>query len=103
MLYPRTSSDGTLALAHRRLAQSGKDKTVEVSEKEELHNLVQTIVDDLTKEGRGERQLELSSPPARLVNDIIILLSVLLEWIEMFIVIIWRVSIAVRYGRESIL
>ena len=104
MLHPRTSSDGTIALAHRRLGQSGSEKSIEPkSEKEELHNLVQNIVDDMTKEGRRERQLELSSPPARLVNDIIILLAILLEWIEMLIVIIWRVSIAVRYGRESIL
>jgi hypothetical protein len=45
----------------------------------------------------------LYSPPARLVNDLIILLAILLEWIEMFVVIVYRVSVAVKYGRESIL
>jgi hypothetical protein len=48
-------------------------------------------------------RLELYSPPARLVNDLIILLSILLEWIEIFVVIVWRVTLAVRYGRKSIL
>jgi hypothetical protein len=93
-MHPRTSSDGTLALAHRRQNQVR-------SEKEELYDLVQEISQNGIE--RRERQLELYSPPARLVNDLIILLSVLLEWIEMLIIIIYRVSVAVKYGRESIL
>lgn len=92
MMQPRTSSDGTLALAHRR----------QRSTQEELYDLVQDITRKNQAE-RRERQLELYSPPARLVNDLIILLSVLLEWIEMLIVIVYRVSVAVKYGRESIL
>ena len=91
-MQPRTSSDGTLALAHRR----------QRSTQEELYDLVQDITTKNQAE-RRERQLELYSPPARLVNDLIILLSVLLEWIEMLIVIVYRVSVAVKYGRESIL
>jgi len=91
-MYPRSSSDGTVALAHRRQRSS----------KEELYDLVREIS---SRDGaeRRDRRLELYSPPARLVNDLIILLSILLEWIEMFVVIVYRVSVAVKYGRESIL
>lgn len=88
-MYPRSSSDGTVALAHRR----------QRSNKEELYDLVKEI----STRNEAERRLELYSPPARLVNDLIILLSILLEWIEMFVVIVYRVSVAVKYGRESIL
>jgi hypothetical protein len=88
-MYPRSSSDGTVALAHRR----------QRSNKEELYDLVKEI----SIRNEAERRLELYSPPARLVNDLIILLSILLEWIEMFVVIVYRVSVAVKYGRESIL
>jgi len=87
-MYPRSSSDGTVA-AHRR----------QKSSKEELYDLVKEI----SSRNEAERRLELYSPPARLVNDLIILLSILLEWIEMFVVIVYRVSVAVKYGRESIL
>jgi hypothetical protein len=55
------------------------------------------------RDGHIIPRLELYSPPARLVNDLIILLSILLEWIEIFVVIVWRVTLAVRYGRRSIL
>jgi hypothetical protein len=88
-MYPRSSSDGTVALAHRR----------QRSNKEELYDLVKEI----STRNEAERRLELYSPPARLVNDLIILLAILLEWIEMFVVIVYRVSVAVKYGRESIL
>jgi hypothetical protein len=88
-MYPRSNSDGTVALAHRR----------QRSNKEELYDLVKEI----SIRNEAERRLELYSPPARLVNDLIILLSILLEWIEMFVVIVYRVSVAVKYGRESIL
>jgi hypothetical protein len=89
-MYPRSSSDGTVALAHCR-QRSNKE--------EELFDLVKEI----STRNEAERRLELYSPPARLVNDLIILLSILLEWIEMFVVIVYRVSVAVKYGRESIL
>jgi hypothetical protein len=88
-MCPRSSSDGTVALAHRRQRSS----------KEELYDLVKEI----SIRNEGEKRLELYSPPARLVNDLIILLSILLEWIEMFVVIVYRVSVTVKYGRESIL
>jgi hypothetical protein len=86
MMFPRTSSDGTIALAHRRLRLDG---TNEESMEKQIR--------------RNRPEMELYSIPARLVNDVIVLLSILLEWVEMMIIIVWRVFVAVRYGRESIL
>lgn len=120
-LHPRSCSDGALAFAHRQyVSEVGTVSAQMLREVASARMNLDSIASSATMLSIDSRQeleralmrerdghiiprLELYSPPARLVNDLIILLSILLEWIEIFVVIVWRVTLAVRYGRRSIL
>lgn len=120
-IHPRACSDSQLGLVHRRyLTDVGTTTSQMLKEVASARLSLDSIASSATLLAVDSREelekalhrdwsddcpprLELFSPPARLVNDLIILFSIMLEWIEIMVVIVWRVFVAVKYGRKSIL
>ena len=103
----RQSSDGSIALAHRRtvsqpsapfLSSSGKAKQ---SSEEEDEDAWEAVADD---DDAHSRYREPRTIPGKVVHDMICLLAILVDFAECAVVIVYRVILDMRYGdRPSIL
>jgi hypothetical protein len=96
----RHSSDGSVALAHRRrLSQQAA-----VLSGSQIRHDGQQYPKDIVKRDGDEEWQEPTTIPGRLVHDILCLLAILVDFIECAVVIIYRVIIDMRYGqRDSLL
>lgn len=115
-MHARTSSDGTVALAHRRISSSSGNGNARGNAQQgpgqgQGHALAANQVSASTRGDKGlaaaageaEDDNQDEGPatiPARIVNDMIILLSILADWLEVMVVIGYRVVMETRYGQR---
>ena len=93
------SSDGSVALAHRRQASYQiQPNRFEGIATQSVFAL--TDSDCLTVEFTAG---ELQTVPGKLVHDLICLLAIMMEFLECAIVIVFRVAIDMRYNRKSVM
>lgn len=108
----RHSSDGSIALAHRRRTSQqilhGSRPTIQTSKSypeptttnidEDDEGVWEVVLD------KGDDEEDWSEPrtiPGRLVHDLICLMAILVDFVECAVVIIYRVVLDMRYGQRD--
>lgn len=67
---------------------------------EELRQMPQDKEEEEEAEEYEEAEEDTLSVPSRIINDAIILLGLLTEWLEVSLVIVYRVFVEARNGRR---
>ena len=89
-MVTHASSDGSIALAHRRRS-SQQVPTLQAIQLRKRVSMVQSEFSSM----------EMQTIPGRLVHDFICLMAIMMEFVECTVVIVFRVVIDVRYNRRS--
>lgn len=80
-----TTTSISLALAHRRINPTSH---------------ASTLVSELEQDVEDEEE-EATTIPGKIVNNILNLLSLLIDFIEWFVLVVWRVCVELRHGRRT--
>jgi hypothetical protein len=96
----RQSSDGSVALAHRRQVsrRSANAPSGKAGITGEDEDAWETLVDDVKRDEFVT--LEPRTIPGKIVHDLICLIAILVDFLECSVVIIYRVILDMRYGER---